>query len=93
MIVSSLLVLTSVTGEVAFAIRNIHQLPIALNALGPVASKFSVLVKVLLLFYHRKEVLGCLTIFRDRMDNGEKSFLVPWFYIIGSLLYPYLIRT
>lgn len=86
MIVSSLLVLTSVTGEVAFAIRNIHQLPIALNALGPVASKLSVFLKVLLLFYHRKEVLGCLTIFRDRMDEGEKSFLVAMFFLIVSLL-------
>lgn len=73
MIISSMLVLTSVTGEVAFAMRNFHQLPIALNALGPVASKFSVLLKVLILFYYRGEVLECLIIFKNRMEEGKEG--------------------
>lgn len=70
-IVNSVLMMTALTGEVLFAIANFKSdFPIALNALGPVASKFSVLLKVLLLYYYRMEVKECLAIFKRRMDSG-----------------------
>lgn len=70
-IVNSVLMMTALTGEVLFAIANFKSnLPIALNALGPVASKFSVLLKVLLLYYYRMEVKECLAMFKRRMDSG-----------------------
>lgn len=71
-IVNSLLMLTAVFGEVNFASSNIKRdLRIALNALGPVASKVSVLLKVLVLYYNRKEVMACLFIFKRKMDSGK----------------------
>lgn len=73
MVINSALIIISVTGEIIFATANFKKdLPVALNALGPVASKLSMLMKVLLLYYYRMEVKECLAIFKRKMDAGEK---------------------
>lgn len=76
-VMNSILMMIALAGEVNFAFANFHEdLPIALNALGPVASKFSVLLKVLVLYHFRSEVKECLDIFKRKMDkelNGPNS--------------------
>lgn len=83
-IVNSFLILVAVAGEVIFACANFKSdLPIALNALGPFASKVSVLLKVLVLCYNRREVMECLSILKRKMESGrwwtvlEENLLSP----------------
>lgn len=74
-VLNTILMMIALTGEVCFAFANFYtDLPIALNALGPVASKFSVLLKVLVLYYFRVEVMECLSIFRAKMNAGLFPF-------------------
>lgn len=72
MLINTILMAISLTGEVNFASANWQDLPIALNALGPVFSKFSATVKVWILFYYQEEVRACLAIFKRMMDKGKK---------------------
>lgn len=70
-IVNSVLMMTSITGGVFYALaKSKEDLPTSLNALGPVASKFSVLLKVLVLYWNRFHVMDCLGIFKRKMDKG-----------------------
>lgn len=71
MLINTCLMTISLWGEVNFAAANWDDLPIALNALGPVASKFSATVKVWILFYYREELQACLEIFKRMMDQGN----------------------
>lgn len=67
---NTILLLIAIMGEISFAGANINQLPVALHALGPVASQLSVLLKVLLLLLYRREIQTILVILKSRMEKG-----------------------
>lgn len=74
MVINSVLMMIALTGEVNYARAKFHEdLPMALNALGPVASKFTCLLKVLVLYNYRMEIMECLRIFKRKMDFGNES--------------------
>ena len=67
---NSLLMMVALSGEVFFAYATFStDFPLALNALGPVASKLSMLLKVLVLYYNRMEVMEVLDTMKSWMDT------------------------
>lgn len=68
---NSALMFTAVFGELNFALSNIHNLSLALNALAPTIPILGLILKILILFSQRREVADLLANFKRKMESGQ----------------------